>query len=167
MKINKKGQFQISFGMIFSMFLIVIFLVVAFVVIKHFLDLGKEVEERQLVKELNDEVRRLSESTTSATNKVFTGDLGDTKVTYVCFFNSQKTQKGAFVAQYEDFTWQEPDKETNFYFYPREKSYTDSAVINYVNMTEFDSNPYCKVVKEGKVEFRLSKDIGEFLVRIS
>jgi len=165
--VGKRGQFQMSFGMIFSMFLIVIFLVVAFVVIKNFLDIGKEVEERQLVNDLNDEIKRLSQSTSSGTNILFEGNLGDTKVTHVCFFDSENVQRGRFVPQYEDFKSKQIDEEHNFYFYPREQSYTESARIELVNMSVLHYNPYCVIVRDGKVEFKLNKNIGEYLVRIS
>lgn len=164
---EKRGQFQISFGMIFSMFLIVIFLVVAFVVINNFLNLQGEVEERQVIKNLNDEVKQISQSTTSANEKPFVGDLGDTKITHACFFDSKGAKKGAFVEQYEEFSWQETDEEHNLYFYPREESYVYSSEIKLVNMTYFKANPYCVSVQDGKFALKLSKNIGEVLVRIS
>ena len=48
----KKAQMKLSFGMIFSIILIIVFIVFAFYAINKFLDIQREVSYKQFIKEL-------------------------------------------------------------------------------------------------------------------
>ena len=59
----KKGQMKLSFGMIFSIILIIVFLVVAFYAIQKFLVLQKDIVYKQFIDDLNADVYEKWKST--------------------------------------------------------------------------------------------------------
>ncbi|MCA9487984.1 MAG: hypothetical protein KC516_03415 [Nanoarchaeota archaeon] len=66
---SKKGQMKLSFGMIFSIILIIVFLFAAFYAITKFISFQKEIKYRQFSEDLNSDVEKLWKST-QGSNKV-------------------------------------------------------------------------------------------------
>src|SRR3989344_8424618 len=170
MKVSfNRGQFQISFGMIFSIILIAVFIVVAIIAINAFLKISCTASNGQFIKELRDDVERIWAQ--SGQDVLFESSLGNgfsCKVEKVCFFNYDKPQKGQANEEYEDFQTFGTNSESNLYFYPQKNADLKSINIAHVNMQAFNENPYCIKAENGRIRMRLSKDqfAGETLVKI-
>jgi hypothetical protein len=161
--LNNKGQFQISFGMIFSIILIVIFLFVAVYAIYSFLKLQCTWSSGAFIDSLKKQVNSVFAS--SGQNVKFEGSLKNCKVEYVCFFKADEKINGSYENIGKGFY--QKKIENNLYFYPPEKANVLSVKIEHINMEAFASNPQCFKVDNGNVEMKLSKGTNEELVKVS
>ena len=163
---GKRGQFQISFGMIFSIILIVMFLVVAFITIKSFFGVRCSAEEGIFLKDLQNEVDRIWRG--SGAQKTFEGDILGCEIDYVCFWETPEIN-GEFSSFAEDdfseFTGDEGNH--NLYFYPRRNADVPSTLIKHLNLTSLTDNPVCFKKEGDKFKIPLKKNLGESLVRVS
>jgi len=162
----KKGQFEMGFGMIFSIFLIIAFIAVAFIAIKAFLGVGCSTETGRFIQNLNLEVDRIWRGSGEVTTKEF--QISNCNFEYVCFYDTQKNSNGnyeEFVSQFRVYTGEEG--EHNLYFYPRKDSKIPSTRINHINMNSFNENPYCFKKIENKITIKFSKGTNEALVTLS
>lgn len=91
---GKRGQSNIGmpFGMIFSIFLIVVFFVVAFIAVRAFLDVGDSSSIGLFYEELQDSVDAAWQSQSS--QRTFEVSL-PSSVKMVCFANLSKPSRGA------------------------------------------------------------------------
>jgi len=164
---NHRGQmvFGMSYGMLFSIFLIAVFLFVAFFAIKYFLDIKKQVEVGFFVDEFQDEVTNIWNSQMG--EGVWKGEISSV-VEYVCFTDLVKTRTGGrykdFVENFERYG----DLDNNLFFYPGEKVDVASVKIEHINIDDIimNDNPYCFKVENRKVEIPLSKDFDDALVKV-
>lgn len=132
----KKGFLEISFGMIFSIILIIVFLAFAFFGIKKLLDVQETATIAKFKSDLQNDV-----------DKMWTGPLGSVDKTYklprkidgVCF---------------------EEDALENLYFLPAGKLKGD--LIEHSVIPE----KFCLQNSDGEFEIVLKKDFGETLVSI-
>ncbi|MBR9701638.1 hypothetical protein GOV13_01825 [Candidatus Pacearchaeota archaeon] len=140
---SKKGQMKLSFGMIFSIILILVFMVLAFFVIKKFLEFQEGLTIKQFTNKLQQDI-----------DKIWQGDQGSQKVEYflpskidaICFKNDD----------YENLRF-------------RSGKLMDGEKINHLDIEKIteDEDPYCIESEDGKVKFVLEKDFGENLVIIT
>ena len=79
---NKRGQMKLSFGMIFSIFLIIIFLAVAFYAISKFLNFQQELKYRQFIEDFGKDVEDMWKGTQGSQRYIY--DM-PSKVESVCF----------------------------------------------------------------------------------
>ena len=163
----KKGGMELSFGMIFSMILIAVFLFVAFFAIKFFLNMQCTVSEGQFVNDFENEVERLWASSGSEESS-FKGTIGGfCGVKEVCFVNPdmEKPQRGDFKDEYDEIDGgYNLDPEDNIFFYPT-KEFGHTKIEN-LNLEGLNPNPYCVAFENGKVGIKLKKNSQEELVRI-
>jgi len=162
---RKRGQFQIGFGMIFSIILIVAFLVVAFIAIKSFLGVSCSIETGNFLKDLDFEITRIWKGSGESSVKEF--KVNGCDFDYVCLYDVDSDaggQYGNFVNDFRIFTGDEGDH--NVYFYPRKSSDVPSTLIEHVNM-ELPSNPLCFQKVNNIIKIRLSKNSNEALVSLS
>ena len=141
---KKRGAMELSFGMIFSIILIIAFMAFAFYAIKTFLGVQDSAKVGIFKTKLQEEV-----------NKVWRAPEASQKVNYelpsevkeVCFKN-----------------W----KYENVIFGPEES--VNIPAINITNIdiekTTTNKNPFCIEKKNGKFFMILKKDFGESLVTI-
>ncbi len=161
---NKRAQQMMSmpFGVIFSIILIIVFLVVAFMVIKHFLGLQKCSEIALFAKDLQDSIDKVWKSSTSTENFAvkLPGSLDE-----VCFVDFTKVTNNKYSEVKSRYSFYKP----NFFFYPTssacEMPYLTIKHINATQATE-NTNPLC-VKNDGFGKIRISKDFYDSLVRIS
>lgn len=141
-RVDKSGQMQISFGMIFSIILVIVFLAAGFYAIKKFIDFQQSVQVSQFLSDVQNDVDKAWKS--QETSRVVKYTL-PTKITAVCFtddefenlqFTSNNIIKGKMI------------------------EHLDIATIT------ADEDPYCVENKDGKVSFTIAKNFGEILVRI-
>ena len=139
---NKRGQgvFGMPFSVIFSIFLIAIFIVVAFFAIRYFLNIRKCSEIGLFKEDLQREVENAWQSQSSS--KTFTRSLPG-EIEYACFadLSEEVSATGKEREIYNELR-RNADFTANLFFYPQREACVPSVNINYINMTEL-SNPYC------------------------
>lgn len=158
-----------SFGMIFSIILIIVFVAFAFFGIKKFIDFKNNTQITKFKADLDAATERIWKNSLDA-NEPHEYFL-PSKVKYVCFMsNANREGVGTSGIQKSDFT-RYYDGEENMFLYPPEKMGSfASTKIEHINVTAMvedkDENPYCFENKDGKVGFYLQKNYGENLVRV-
>jgi len=141
---RKKAQVELSFGMIFSIILIIAFLVVAFYAIKKFIDFRDKAQIETFIDDLNSAIYKTWNSDQVSSKNV--EYILPKKIESVCFTN----------------------KETKN-FYLKLKNYVDRREIVHINIEKitYDEDPYCIENKNGKVKMILKKDSKESSVTIT
>jgi hypothetical protein len=161
---RKKGQelFGMSFGMIFSIFLIIIFIIIAWIAIKHFLDISNCAKIGIFVDDLKKDVDKAWNSEKSEFD--FNSNL-PSSLEYVCFANlsDRITAKGIEknigneigIYKYSG---------ANMFLYPREKAcnipYHKIPHIDIESITS-KKNPYCVKIEGGKVSIKISQGFNQ------
>ena len=165
-KNNKKAQvFGMPFSIIFSIFLIAIFLAVAIYAIIHFLDIKKCSEVGLFLEDFQNEIDRAWNSQSS--ELTFTRSL-PSKIQYVCFADLNENAVGTS-AEKEIYTELKKNAiyADNLFFYPRRAANClPSTKIEHINITSL-SNPYCIEIQQGKIEIKIEKGFYDALVRVS
>lgn len=154
-----------SFGMIFSIILIIIFLAVAFYGISKFLEFKDLTQTSKFVKDLQVDV-----------DKMWGGFQGSEEFTYllpnriklVCLIDYNSPSRGEYKEEYEELE-QAFFEEENLFFYPVGSGVgRDGSVIRHLNITSTteNNNPLCFENKDGRVKISIIQDYGENSVRI-
>lgn len=161
---KKSAQFEMSFGFIFSIILIAVFVVVAFIAIRAFLGVQCSVSTGSFVKDLQNEVDRIWAG--SGESFLFSDKLaGNCKLKEVCFFDPNAVQNGNYVNEDQAFRGNIIGT-NNMYFYPQTAADVPSVKINHINM-QFNSNPYCFSINNSQISIQLTKEPNGVLVRVS
>ena len=152
---NKSGQqtMAIPFGLIFSIILIVVFIVIAGIAINHFLDLGEDVEVGTFYRDLQEAVDKAWNSQSSEFDYKIDLPSG---ITHVCFANlkGKITGESLFYSQIKNYEFYE----ANIFLIPPEKaSGYEWDLIEHLKLEEITrtSNPYCVSVSK---DLRIKKD---------
>ncbi|MDD5191574.1 MAG: hypothetical protein PHH54_02905 [Candidatus Nanoarchaeia archaeon] len=169
---NKKAQqvFGMSFGVIFSIILIVFILAVAIIAITHFLDLKKCAQISMFKEDIQTNVDKAwnSDKFTDPGNVPYSLP---SNLDYVCFANLSNPFRGEDAERdiYSDIMLYEFSK-GNMFLYPIEKSCdTPFANIKHLDINQMteSKNPYCIPVKKGKITIKINKEFNEGLVKLS
>lgn len=157
---GKKGQIQLSFGMIFSIVIIIATVAIAFYVITYFLNLSSCTKVGLFWDSLNKETDKAWNS--DITETVFSGDL-PSGIKKVCFGNFSQSYAPSDSLQFEELQRYEASGR-NAYLYPPGKA-CDVAFYNlkHARTSEF----FCVPVSSGKASVRLSKTSFDALVKLS
>jgi len=139
---NKKGQLDISFGMIFSIILIIIFIAAGFYAIMKFLEFQKSIQIQNFMRDLQDDIDRMWGSNQGSTPHSYTLP---TNINAVCFKN---------------------DEFQNLEF--ESKGIIPGKMMEHIDIakTTKDESPLCIQNVKGKVSFTIAKDYGEALVTV-
>ncbi len=137
----KRSQMEMSFGMIFSIILIIFFLIFAFYGIKKFLDLQKEVQIKSFINDLQNDIDRMQKSFDGSQERSY---VVPKKVEKVCFV----------------------DENENFKLIG--EKYSDNRKLEGINIEKILGNKeeYCIQNTEGKIKLKLEINYGESLVTI-
>lgn len=157
---------ELSFGMIVSILMIIIFLVFAFYVIQKFLGMKNSVEVGKFTEDLQLDV-----------NKMWTSSQGSQEIEYtlptgikeVCFVDYLSQNRGANGEIYEKLK-QVYNGDENLFFYPvGSAAGLDAKKIEHINLEEITKfkNPFCVENKDGKLKLTLKKNFDDALVRIN
>ncbi|MCK5624705.1 hypothetical protein KAI04_02595 [Candidatus Pacearchaeota archaeon] len=140
---DKRGQMKLSFGMIFSIFLIIIFIAFAIYAITKFLNLQKTIQLESFSKDLQTHVDAMWKSPKGSQEETY---FLPNHIEAVCFTN---------------------DEFNNLMF--RSSNYPDEENIKHIDLAKITSSedPYCIPNTDGKVKLTISKDFGEELVTIT
>lgn len=140
---SKKAEVKMSFGMIFSIILIIIFISFSFYAIKKFLDVQQSVQVAQFMDGLQSDVDKIWKA--SQGSQIVEYPLPK-KITAVCFVNSE----------YENIAFESDE-------------YIEGTVIKNIDVEAISGvrNQYCIETKDGKIKLTLKKTYGEALVTIN
>ncbi len=140
---NKRGQMKLSFGMIFSIFLIIIFIAFAVYAISKFINLQKTIQIESFTENLQSNVDDMWNSPRGSQEEIYS--LPD-KIDAVCFTDNQFN---------------------NLMF--RSSEILEENNIRHLDIATITSgeDPYCIPNINGKVKLIISKDFGEDLVTIT
>lgn len=162
--VDKKGQQAIgmSFGMMFAIFLIIVFVVIAFIAVNSFLDIGESASVGLFYDELQDAVNNAL--TSHESDKKFSINL-PSGIEKICFANlsasnvNRDTEEHKMIRNYVVY-------DANTFLIPPEKAgdmaWKEIDRINISKITE-SSNPYCVDVDDG---LRIKKEFTSRLVWI-
>lgn len=162
---DKKGQMKLSFGMIFSIILIIIFIVFAFYAIKTFVGIGGDAKSGKFIDDLNSDVDRIWRSSQSSEQQEYSLP---TKIGFVCFVDFDEDRKGGEAYLYDQLYFSYFSNE-NLVFYPLGSSGIESVNIEHLDLDKMvaDENPFCLENDGGVVRLTLVKDYSESLVTIT
>ena len=165
---QKRGQqvFGMSFGTIFSILLIIFFIVIAIIVINAFLKTQKCAEVGIFIDDFQIEIDKTWNSQKSEFE--FESNL-PSKLDYVCFanlsnnFQGNYADIGAEIGVYQGY-------DANLFLYPIENAcdmvHHNIKHIDIDKITRFE-NPYCIGIDNGKISIKIEKDFNEALVSVS
>jgi len=165
---KKRAQMNLSFGMIFSIILIIVFISFAFYAIGKFLDIQKSAKTGQFISNLESNVNQMWTSSQGSQELEYSLP---TSVDYVCFadFSGGASKSGPKQEIYGDLRFVHFEDE-NMFFYPVGSSgAVDSAQIENIDVFEITKieNPYCITVAKGDVKLTIRKGINERLVTVT
>ena len=148
-----------SFSMIFSIFLIIAIIAIAFYTINYFLDLQRCTEISLFYQDFQDKVNIAWSS--EITKREFTGSLPG-GIKSVCFGNLNQPGVGE---EYEELRKYRV-YEANMFLYPIKKT-CDLAHINvqHIDLSQLGSW-HCFSIERGKVKIQLEKGSFDALVKI-
>jgi len=166
--VNKKaeGPIGMSFSMIFSIILIIFFLIVAFIAIKSFLS-TKDCAQVGIF--INDFQTEVDNAWASQKNRYEFSTVLPTDVEYICFGDFSKPLTGPHKDIGEDLSVYEGTND-NMFFYPRTSACEMSTKkILHINLVEMISteNPYCIAVTGGRFKANIEKVFNKNLVKVS
>jgi len=156
---------KLSFGMIFSIILIIVFLSFAFYAIKTFLNMQSTMQVGKFVDELRNDVDKMWKSSQGSQEREY---ILPKKIDYICFVDYNSNKKGGNIEKYSTLKKVYYENE-NFFFYPVGSSLgIDACEIKHINLEKItqEQNPFCIENKKGKINIVLKKDFGEALVNI-
>jgi hypothetical protein len=164
-----EGFLGMSFSMIFSIILIVFFIVAAFIAIRAFLDFKKCTQLGMFVRDFQSEIEKTWNS--PGGGFLFESNL-PSSIEFVCFANLSENSRGGeeneqIYRKIEVYS----GEDSNLFFYPTEKACDNpDNKIKHLNIKEITraENPYCIAVKGGKISIQIEKELNEEsgLVRI-
>ncbi|MCX6750597.1 MAG: hypothetical protein NTZ83_04015 [Candidatus Pacearchaeota archaeon] len=139
-KRGRKGQLDISFGMIFSIILIIIFIAAGFYAITKVIEFQKSVQIQNFMRDFQDDVTKMWGSNQGSQDLVYSLP---TNINAVCFRNNE--------FQNLEFS---------------SKGIVAGKLIEHIDIakTTKDESPLCIQNVKGKVSFTIAKDYGEALV---
>ena len=137
----KQGQLKLSFGMIFSIILIIIFIAFAFYAIKIFLGMQDEIKIGQFTNDLQLDINSMWEGSGSQEVEYSL----PSKIESVCFTDDE----------YENLIY-------------HSKNFILGKKIDNINITKItEEGDFCIDNIKGKVKMIIKKDYGEALVTIT
>lgn len=141
---NIKGQMNLSFGMIFTIIMIIVFLAFAFYAIKKFIDLQQSVQIDTFLNNFQDDINKMWKSVQGSQTVVYPLP---SYISAVCFINGDPVGNLKF---------------TSSQIVP-EKTIEN---IDQAKITQ-DENPYCIQTANGKLSMTIEKNFGETLVTVT
>ncbi len=139
---QKRGQLNLSFGMIFSIILIIVFLAFGFYAIKKFIDMQQTIQVETFLNDFETDVNAMWKSAQGSQTLVYSLP---NKVNSVCF---------------------EDDEFENLKFVS--DTIINGRLVEHLDIvrTTATEDPYCIQNVKGKLSLTLVKSYGESLVKV-
>ena len=163
--INKKAQLKLSFGMIFSIILIIIFISFAAFAVQKFIEVQNTVQTGQFINNFQNDIDKIWKGSQGLQKKEYSLPK---KITFVCFTDYSSNKKGQNRNFYDELKMLYYENE-NLFFYPINSAggFNGKEVRNIdLTKTTETENPLCAENINGKVSFTIQKDFNEALVTI-
>lgn len=164
MKRGKLGQIELSFGVIFSIILIIAFIAVAIYAIMMFLSTKKCAEIGLFKNDLQEAVNAAWNG--EETNTDFKRSL-PVSLDFACFIDTTKPEKGNY-HYYNNVT--ALGKNFNMFFWPIKNACKGQGTFNieHINLEKIteSKNPYCIQNVNGKTTIKIEKRFSEMLVKL-
>ncbi len=164
---SKRSQetLGIGFGVIFSIILIVFFIVIAGIVIKSFLDTKRCAELGIFVDRFGSEVKKTWNS--QSYKGQFKSNLPGS-IDYVCFANLSNSISGEFGDEGYDIALYEGRK-ANTFFYPTNKAC--EMPFNQINHLDLEritrvNNPNCVPIVKSRIVLEIEKGLNDRFVNV-
>ena len=163
----RKGSIEISFGMIFSVIIIIALIGVAVYGITIFLQVGKSAEIGLFYKDFQNSVNEIWSSAT--TNRVINFSV-PSSIKFVCFGSIENNiDAGRYSLQFQElrqFSSGFQQQSTNTFLYPPQKA----GDLAFKKIDKIDTSPLgsfdCFEARNRKVSIKLSKGEFESLVKV-
>ncbi|MEM3405700.1 MAG: hypothetical protein QW117_01865 [Candidatus Pacearchaeota archaeon] len=163
---NKKAVIEISFGTIFSIILIIIFIFAASYGIKKFLNLSYCSQIGIFKEELQNEIDKIW---AGSGEYVYTKNFSlPSKITYICFGDKENKEKGEYKDYFKDFK-NYGLTNNNFFFIPMKYACDfKTLTLKHIDIKKITSknNPYCIPVTKENVNIKIVKKTNNNLVCI-
>lgn len=161
----KKGQIQLSFGMIFSIIIIIATVAVAFYIISHFLSLNKCTQISFFYDDLQKTVDRMW--TSDAASQTLSVDMpGD--IESVCFGTLNQVAATGFKDEQDALKDRYIKIDKNVFIYPSRKACDGNLGYFGLKHAQTAGNQFfCVPVKNGKLNLKLSKGNFDALVTVN
>ena len=161
----RKAQMKLSFGMIFSIILIVVFLSFGFYVILKFTGLMDSVRVGDFVNDLQTDVDKIWKSSMGSNPGEYRVPAGIQKICFVDFFGNSKG-KNAELFRTLNMAYSGSE---NMVLYPTTELDQPSFEIKHLNIEEIteNENPFCFDVVKENAKIVLKMNSGESLVRVT
>jgi uncharacterized membrane protein required for colicin V production len=155
---NNRGQLDLSFGLIFSVILIIAFLGFAIYALVSFLGMKEDLKTSVFLEDLQTDVDKFWKSDGSSDEISYSLP---TKVKKVCFINSTYPGRGSDKNIYEELK-SYLKQDANLIFYPIRSASVTSIKINHLDILNITktNNPACFDNKAGKTILNLKQDLG-------
>jgi len=163
---KKRGQMKLSYGMIFSIILIIIFISVAFYAINKFLDIQETVQIGKFSNNIQEDVDKIWKSSQGSQSYDYSLPK---KIEYICFIDYLSGKKGENLNLYDELE-QDFYENENMFIYPISSAQGQNAKwIKNIDLekTTLSSNPLCFENINGKINIIIKKEFGENLVTIA
>lgn len=164
---KKSGQTELSFSMIFTIILIVFFLVAAFYAIRTFLGFSDTATAGKFYSDLQSDITNIwGNSAFSSGQHDYVVPGGINLVCFVDFNSNAAGPNSGIYTKLKLGTYNDSD---NLVLYPLKNNNFDSKTISYIDLSAITSgeNPYCIQTSNGKVSMILKKDYSQSLVTIT
>jgi len=157
-KRDKSGQMEMSFGMIFTIISVIIFIAFAVYAISIFLNSQKSIQAESFANELQNDIDKMWQGS-GQQEKTYSVPG---KIEYVCFinFNSPADNMEEIYSKLKLFS-----DEGNLFFYPHDYEGKEIQHID-LQKTTVQKNPLC-IQNNNGVKITIKKDFGDALITVS
>ena len=165
-RIKKRGAMELSFGMIFSIFLIIVFLAFAIYGMSKFLGFQKAIQIGQFANNMQIDINKMWSGTEGFASEEY--NLPE-KIKEICFMDISSPGKGTKALYYKDLQLISQNT-NNFFFYPIGSAEgLDAKVIEHIDIQKITSeeNPFCISNTNGKLKIGIRMTLGDSLVTIT
>lgn len=161
MKSEKRGQLEMSFGMIFSIIIIIATIGVAFYVISHFVKVNNCAQIGIFYQDLQERVDKAWQE--DRTQGTFTGKLPGS-VEQVCFGNFTQSYDPKDEEEFE-YLKRYRNEEVNLFLYPPVSACGNDLATYNLKHSRADKF-FCISPKKGELVLKVTKDVSDILVKI-
>lgn len=151
---NKRGAMELSFGMIFSIILIIFFIGFAFYVITSFLDLGDDAKIGSFKNSFQEDIDKAWKGYQSSEEEIYNLPKDIEKVCIIDLSEEGESDIYKEIYRFSD------SQESNLFFYPFMDLEIKELIIEHIDIKDItdEENPYCFDVEDGKVNIIIKKE---------
>lgn len=162
--IGKRGQFEISFGMIFSIIIIAATLAVAGYIIVKFVNTGSNVSCKLFYDDFQKRVDK-AWAGDGSTQDIFKANA-PRGIEKICVGNASSTAAVTYRDLYEEVTFYAARPSSNFFFYPLKSESCGGSGFSYTIQHVSTPSFFCVTPVDGSFSLKISKRSTDALVSV-